>query len=131
MTKQELSQLYYLVKEIKLKRQQLEQLRTIAEGTTVELTGMPHGTGIKDKIGNVAADIADIKAILELKIQEYYYQYNRLTRYIESIDDSLIRQIMTLRYIELKEWNDVADLVGGNNTEDSVKKRVYRYLDKQ
>lgn len=131
MTNQELSQLYYLVKEIKLKRQQLEQLRTIAEGTTVELTGMPHGTGIKDKIGNVAADIADIKAILELKIQEYYYQYNRLTRYIESIDDSLIRQIMTLRYIELKEWNDVADLVGGNNTEDSVKKRVYRYLDKQ
>ena len=131
MTNQELSQLYYLVKEIKLKRQQLEQLRTIAEGTTVELTGMPHGTGIKDKIGNVAADIADIKAILELKIQEYYYQYNRLTRYIESIDDSLIRQIMTLRYIELKEWNDVADLVGGYNTEDSVKKRVYRYLDKQ
>ncbi|MBC8612089.1 hypothetical protein H8702_13405 [Massilimaliae timonensis] len=131
MTNKELSQLYYLVKEIKLKRQQLEQLRTIAEGTTVELTGMPHGTGINDKVGNIAADIADIKAILELKIQEYYYQYNRLTRYIESIDDSLVRQIMTLRYIELKEWNDVADMVGGNNTEDSVKKRVYRYLDKQ
>jgi hypothetical protein len=131
VTNKELSQLYYLVKEIKLKRQQLEQLRTIAEGTTVELTGMPHGTGINDKVGNIAADIADIKAILELKIQEYYYQYNRLTRYIESIDDSLVRQIMTLRYIELKEWNDVADMVGGNNTEDSVKKRVYRYLDKQ
>lgn len=128
MTKQELSQLYYLVKEIKLKRQQLEQLRTIAEGTTVELTGMPHGTGIKDKVGNVAADIADIKAILELKIQEYYYQYNRLTRYIESIDDSLIRQIMTLRYIELKEWNDVANVIGGGNTEGSIKQMAYRYL---
>ena len=128
MTNKELSQLYYLVKEIKLKRQQLEQLRTIAEGTTVELTGMPNGTGVNDKVGNIAADIADIKAILELKIQEYYYQYNRLTRYIESIDDSLVRQIMTLRYIELKEWNDVANVIGGGNTEGSVKQMAYRYL---
>lgn len=130
MTNQELSQLYYLDREIKLKAKQLEQLYAVAEGTTQKLTGLPHGTETKDKVGNTVADIADIKAILELKRQEYYHQYNCLTRYIESIDDSQLRQIMTLRYIKLKKWNEVADEVGGNNTEDSVKKRTYRYLDK-
>ena len=130
MTNKELSQLYYLDKEIKLKSKQLEQLYAVAEGTTQKLTGLPHGTETKDKVGNTVADIADIKAILELKRKEYYHQYNCLTRYIESIDDSQLRQIMTLRYIKLKKWNEGADVVGGNNTEDSVKKRTYRYLNK-
>lgn len=127
MTKKELSQLYYLSKEIKTKEEQLEQLKAIAESTTAQLTGMPHASGANDKIGKTAAEIADIKALIQLKIQEYWHEYNRLMRYINDIDDSLVRQIMTLRYINGMKWNAVADTIGGN-TEDSVRKTHDRYL---
>lgn len=113
MDKRELSQLYYLSKEIVMKREQLCKLQAIATGTAAQLTGLPGSTDKKDKVGKIAAEIADIKALLELKLQEYYYQYNRLTRYIEGIDDSLMRQIMTLRYVEMLSWNDVAARIGG------------------
>lgn len=127
MTKKELSQLYYLSKEIKTKEEQLEQLKAIAESTTAQLTGMPHASVANDKIGKTAAEIADIKALIQLKIQEYWHEYNRLMRYINDIDDSLVRQIMTLRYINGMTWNAVADTIGGN-TDDSVRKMHDRYL---
>lgn len=126
MTKKELSQLYYLSKEIKTKEEQLEQLKAIAESTTAQLTGMPHASGANDKIGKTAAEIADIKALIQLKIQEYWHEYNRLMRYINDIDDSLVRQIMTLRYINGMTWNAVADTIGTN--ENAVKQIHSRYL---
>ena len=129
MTNRELSQLYYLKQEIEMKRRKIHELETIAEDTASKIIGTPHPLGINDKIGTTAAEIAYIKAILSLNVQEYYYQYNRLLRYIETIDDSLVRQIMTYRYIDLMTWNDVADTIGGGNTEDSVKKKVYRFLE--
>ena len=105
----------------------MEQLKAIAESTTAQLSDMPHASGANDKIGKTAAEIADIKALIQLKIQEYWHEYNRLMRYINDIDDSLVRQIMTLRYINGMKWNAVADTIGGN-TDDSVRKMHDRYL---
>ena len=105
----------------------MEQLKAIAESTTAQLSDMPHANGANDKIGKTAAEIADIKALIQLKIQEYWHEYNRLMRYINDIDDSLVRQIMTLRYINGMKWNAVADTIGGN-TDDSVRKMHDRYL---
>lgn len=130
MTTQELSKLYYLSREIIHNREQLARLKAIADGTTVQLTGMPGTTGSKDKVGKVMADILDTQAILELNLQKYWYEYNRLTRYIAEIDDSLVRQIMTLKYVELRSWPEVAAEIGGGNTEDSVRKKTERYLKK-
>lgn len=48
--------------------------------------------------------------------------------YIESVEDSLIRLSLTIRYIEGQSWNDVAEAVGGSNTEDSVRMLCSRFL---
>jgi hypothetical protein len=52
-----------------------------------------------------------------------------LNYFLDSIEDSLTRQILRLRYEESKKWAEVARLVGGNNTGESVKKICYRVLD--
>ncbi len=57
-------------------------------------------------------------------------EYNKLTEYISHIPDSQTRTIFYLRFIECLKWNSIADRIGGNNTEDSVKKRCYRYVGK-
>ena len=128
MTTKELSQLYYLSKEIAMNREHLARLEAIANSTTPQLTGMPGTVGAKDRLGKVMAEIMDVKAILELNLQKYWYEYNRLTRYIADIDDSLMRQIMTLRYVDLLTWQQVAYQIGGGNTESSVKQAHSRFL---
>jgi hypothetical protein len=130
MNKKELSQLYYLNREIEQLKSRIEELECIAVSDTSRITGMPHVTGISDKVGIYAAEIADLKELLNLNLKKCFYELNRLNRYIESIDDSQMRMIMTLRYVNGLSWRQIAFSIGGGNTEDSIKKLAYRYLKK-
>lgn len=130
MTKQELSQLYYLNREIEHLKGRITELECIATSSNSRITGMPHATDISDKVGKYAAEIADLKELLDLNLKKCFYELNRLNRYIESIEDSQIRMIMTLRYVNGLSWRQIAFSVGGGNTEESVKKVAYRYLKK-
>lgn len=128
MTKKELSQLYYLNREIEQQKRKLIELEATAFKTSQCITGMPTGSRTSDKVGKCASEIADLKALIELNMQKCWYERSRLERYIQSIDDSLTRQIFSLRYISCLRWNQVADTIGGNNTEGSVKMAHNRYL---
>ena len=64
-------------------------------------------------------------SILEL---DALNQVNQIERFIGSIKDSHTRRIVRLRVVDGMSWNEVADNVGGGNTEDSVKKTYYRYV---
>ena len=128
MTKKELSQLYYLNKEIEQQKRKLTELEAAAAKTSQCITGMPGAGNASDKVGTYAAEIADLKALIALNIQKCWYEKSRLERYIQGISDSLTRQIFSLRYINCLRWNQVADTVGGNNTENGVKQIHSRYL---
>lgn len=99
MTKQELSQLYHLNREIEHMQKRLRELETIATSSTSRITGMPHGGGVCDKVGDYAAEIGDLKELLDLNLKKCFYELNRLNRYIESIENSEIRMILSFRYI--------------------------------
>lgn len=131
MTKKELSQLYYLKKEIKEQQRRLEELETAAMSCNAKITGLPHGTGISDKIGNYASQIADLKSLLDLNLKKCFYELNRLDRYIESVDDPLLRQIMTYRFINGYSWSKIAYMIGGNNTPDGLRIKMMRFLGKK
>jgi len=64
---------------------------------------------------------------LELELIE---TLNQVEEFIAGVEDSRIRRIITLRFIENLSWNKVADRIGGGNTEDSVKKTFYRFMEK-
>jgi len=127
LTIKELSQLYFLNLEIEKQKQRLAELEADAFNITPQLTGMPSGTCVNDKVGMYAAEIADLKELISLNIQKCWYERNRLERYIQGIDDSQIRQILTLRFVEGLKWEEVADELKGV-TSESVKKQCYRYI---
>ena len=129
MTIKELSQLYYLNREIEQDKQRIRELEIKATSTIVNISGLPHMKGISDKTA-IAADIADLKAVVEAKNKMCIAEYNRLMRYITTIDDSYIRQILTFRYVNGFSWVQVAMHIGGGNTEDSIRKAHKRFLDK-
>lgn len=128
LTNKELSRLYYLKKEIEMQRKRLYELETIAESCTATITGMPHGKEISNKVGKYAPQIADLKSLLDSHLKKCLFELNRLTEYIQNIDDPLVRQIMTYRYIKGFNWQKTAFSVGGNNNPYNLKMRLYRYL---
>ena len=131
MTKKELAQLYYLKKEIKEQQRRLDELETAATACTAKITGLPSGRGISDKIGNYAAQIADLKGLLDLNLKKCFYELNRLDRYIQSVDDPLLRQIMTYRFVNGYSWSKISYTIGGSNTPDGLRIKMMRFLDKK
>jgi len=127
MTKKELSQLYWLGREIEEQQRRLAELENLATSCTSRITGMPHGTGVSDKLAGYVAEIADLRSLIDLNLKKCFYELNRLTRYINGIEDSYIRQILSLRYINGISWVRIAFTIGGN-TADSVRKAHDRFL---
>lgn len=125
MTLKELSQLYYLRREIKEEEERAVRLHELATSTTVQIGGTPPGNVRSDKTA-LAVDIADCEAQVERLKTEYAAEYKRLYSYIEGIDDSLTRQIFRARFVDCLCWEDVAARVGGSAY--SVKKTCYRYI---
>lgn len=70
------------------------------------------------------------KNTLELLEYELLQQTNDVELFIRSVDDSRLRRIINLRFVEKHSWNEVADRIGGGNTEDSVKKAFQRFMKK-
>lgn len=128
MTLRELSQLYWLKKEIAADRQRLAELWARAAAAGRRLDGMPRTGGHGDPTGALAARIADCQAVLDKKYRRCLEEQHRLEGYIAAIPDSLTRQVFTLRFVEGCDWGQVARTLGGKNTPEGVKKRAYRYL---
>ncbi len=55
-------------------------------------------------------------------------QVIEVEKYISSIDDSRMRRMVTLRYIDDLPWWKVASKMGKGHTEDSCKKQMERFL---
>lgn len=68
------------------------------------------------------------KATLSELEMELLETLNEVEEFIASISDSHIRRIVNLRIIDGLSWNEVARKIGGN-TEDSVKKAFYRFME--
>lgn len=129
MTLKELSQLYYLNREIEMDQARLEALRAKASAPgSPNYDGMPKSPVYENRLERYIADIVDLENIINLKIQQCIIERKRLERYISEIPDSLTRQIFTLRFVNGLTWVQTAFSVGGGNNEDSVRQRVYRYL---
>ena len=128
MTLKELSQLYYLNREIEMDQQRLEELRAKAESpSSGQITGMPKNPTVESKLERYIAEIVDLSVIITAKQVRCIHERNRLERYIADIPDSLTRQIFTLRFVNGLNWVQVAAHIGGGNTEEGVRQRFYRY----
>ncbi len=128
MTKKELSQLYYLKKEIKEQQKRLSELEALATSCTAKITGLPNGNGVSDKIANYATEIADLKSLLDLNLQKCFYELNRLDRFISSVNDSEMRIILTLRYSQGLSWQQIAQNMGVLGDGSTERKKHNRFL---
>ena len=70
------------------------------------------------------------KSTLEILEYQIIQQTNDVEEFIASIDDSRMRRIVNLRFIQNLSWNKVADRIGGGNTEDGIRMSFDRFMQK-
>ena len=93
------------------------------------LTGMPRASVIWDKVGDLAAEIADMKERIAALRRAVAQEEQRLEALISGIEDDQTRMIFRLRFLRCLKWKEVAGIIGGKNTDVSVKNICYRYLE--
>lgn len=129
MTTKELSQLYWLGKEIENDEAQLRELEAAAYApSAAKMSGMPHSTGVGDPTGQMAAEIAELRTLIEAKRRRCMCERARLERYIAGVPDSEVRQILRLRFEQGLGWAQVAAALGPGNTAERARQTCRRYL---
>jgi len=128
MTWDDLNQLLAINKEITRLKRRKEELRTFAEGSGGQVTGLPHVQGKTDRTGT-AADMADIQTIIDRQISQTIEEYKKLSEFIEGIHDSSLRQIFSLRFLDCMTWPEVAaEYRPAYVSPDALRMRVARYM---
>jgi len=130
MTKKELSQLYYLKREIEEQQRRLAELETVSTSCTETIMGLPKVNNISDKLAEYAVEMADLKALLDINLKKCFHELNQLNRYLQSVEDCQMRMILSLRYINGYNWRQIAFSIGGGNTEDGVRQMAHRFVKK-
>ncbi len=131
MDQKRLYRLFYLPKQIDQKRREIQRIEERLTAISPSLTGMPHGGGAHDKIGEGVPELIDKKEQLQRMIHGYELEEDEIEQWIDEIEDLHLQLIINLRFREQMTWQEVADTAGGNNTEDSVRKLVDRFIKRQ
>lgn len=105
--KEYLGQYRSLKTDIDSKTEQLEELRTLAESVS-HSTGPPGSGGTSDKVGKTVAKIIDLENEISCQIDELLKLKKEIESTIAKVEDPVLRQLLTLVYINGKDLGRVA-----------------------
>ncbi len=158
VTKEILNQYLSEKKEIKELRSKIEYLSNKIPKLENRIAEIEAGHTVKDKVrggegglqsfviegvpydeyNDKKAELEFKKKILEQRKQLLHTQELDLIlrtkeaeQFISTIKDSLTRRIVRLRVMDGMQWGDVADKIGGMNTENSVKQIYHRFFEEK
>ncbi len=150
VSKEILIQYSDLQEEIKYLRKKIDSLQneqasmekckkhSTVQSSTKDFPYTHHNVHTEGYIGLTNKSVRCLSSAIDTEIRKLESRYEKLLEvtndamdFIESIEDSRMRMIVTYRFIEGYSWNKVADCIGGDNTEDSVRKAFTRFMEKE
>lgn len=158
VTKQILVQYVDLQQEVKETKEKIEKLERQIPKLEDRIFDIENGETVKDKVrggeGGVQSFtiegiptkeysskktelyikkrlLEERKEVLDLLELESMRELNQVEKFIKGIKDIHIRRIVNLRIVNGLSWNEVADKMGGGNTEGSVKMAFQRFMEQK
>lgn len=131
MTLEDLNQHLELITELARVNEMIQSLWNAAHPGGQVLTGMPHAPGVKDKIGDLACEIADLETDRDQLQERIELSEKSVMAFITKIPGAQTRLIFRLRFCRGLTWKEVAQVIGGGNTENGVRMVCYRYLNEE
>ena len=126
MTVRELAQLQHLTREIEMIRQEIAELEKNALHPASPRLPDPVRASRRDRMADYAAGAERIRGILDERSLAVQAERERLEAYISAVPDSMTRQIMVLHFVRGYSWGRTARAIGGGNSANGVRQRVYR-----
>lgn len=123
-----LEQLRYLRREVDMLSQRIAELELAAQGGAGRVTGLPRGAVRRDRMGDLAAKLADLAVRLDERRARCMDMLGALYDFIDGVPDSAMRQILTYRYIDGDTWQKVAFRIG--ESDEQYPRRLHnRFLE--
>ena len=138
MTHEELSKIKKIMVEIKILEKKMESIGIeVGSSTVVSVKGsLPVFPFIERTITMQGLDytayynrIQKIKDSIKQRTDVLIDVVEKANKFIESIEDSEIRTILALRYIDGMSWKQVAAIIGEGYTPDSVRMKHNRFFE--
>lgn len=92
---------------VRILQDELERLRTDAASTSINLDGMPKGSGKSDKMERLAIKIAEYDTQLQDELTALLNEKQRAVKMIAELPPKQ-QTILTERYIHAKKWEQIA-----------------------
>ena len=132
MTERELMSLIYIQAEIAKVSKRIAELEEYDGLGSVNMDGMPHGTTPGKPVERMALD----KAALHEELLQYRADLVKKEReiwaYIKSVEQADVRLIMELRFVDGRDWGNVAvefeEQTGKYADRTTLAKKVRKYL---
>jgi DNA-directed RNA polymerase specialized sigma subunit len=133
--KDQLEQLYHLNREIELLKRQIDNMnekpKIVSDSVTASSRSFPYTEHLVIISG--VEDLGDKMTRLKIRIAKMLRvaldKVDELNTQIETIQDSEIRQIITLRYINNLTWQQVALAMGTQGDGSTERKKCDRFLE--
>jgi DNA-directed RNA polymerase specialized sigma subunit len=134
-----LNQVKVLDSLIMNKTAEQEQLREMAEKITQANDGMPHGTGVSDKIGNAVSGLVDLQNETAVLVTTFKGILQDVIEHIEMLPEDQYN-ILHCKFIRKRKdlgnhrswyhsWEEVAEIVGYSESQVyRIKKKAMRNL---
>lgn len=155
MTREMLTQYYDLRKEIEFVKDRISGLEKSIPKIEERIAEIESGETVHDKVrggfGGIQTfsiegvptkeyyrkktELTTKKMLLESRVEmlrmlelNVLQQIEEIESFINSLADPLVRQIVVLRVVECCSWRDIAQKIGGDNSEDSVRMMFNRSI---
>jgi hypothetical protein len=135
MTRQELKQLRHLKSEIKLLQEQILALESEIVTDKVKGSDPDHPWTERHYIirglpGERNEKLLRLRDRLERRKSDLQDMRAEIFEWVESIDDSLLRQVIILRHVNGLSWRQIARTIGAGTTWNSLRMMHDRFLEK-
>lgn len=129
MTRKDVENWNFLELRAEQLRDQLRELESRALPKSPDWSDRARSSSPDILLDRLVPEIVDKRDVLLARIREVESEIDRIEKFVEQIEDPQIRVIVFYRCRQRMKWNEIAERIGGKNTEDSCKKIYYRFFD--
>lgn len=128
MTLEQLSEVYYINLEIKSLQIELEDLRQQNFYKANIISDMPRGGQGVEKPISYINKILELEDMLKYSLKRLQVEREKILKYINTIEDRELREIIRLKCINNLSWYQIGDLLDKDRR--TVSKKFYNFFKK-